>query len=211
MAWFDAAANWGKGGDFWTQPQLALSSSSSANNSAALESSKVYRICICTYHNTQELLKGQTWRLSMKYHVQNCPSIRKSFLAILLNVFEAASSPAEHSESMYWQHKYWTDTIIQAIANVFQDWKCVQHTFTIHNCPFFCFLFWLAFLLIQVIRQSSFYIFPMNKGSIERIVLKTGCPRHIMVTCRHIICHDRGLANGSEQCMFSSTKLLSGY
>jgi len=40
---------------------------------------------------------------------------------------------------------------MQAVANVFRDWKCIQHAIA-NSC------FWLAFLQIQVIQHSCFYI-----------------------------------------------------
>ena len=41
-------------------------------------------------------------------------------------VLEAAHSPAEcRSKSIYRQHKYSANMIIQAKGNIFQDWKCI--------------------------------------------------------------------------------------
>jgi len=46
-------------------------------------------------------------------------------------VLEAAHSPAQRSKSVYQQHRYSADTIIQTVVNVIRDWKCNQHATTV--------------------------------------------------------------------------------
>jgi len=61
-----------------------------------------------------------------------------TLLAIVLNLFEDARSPVQCSKPIYWQNKYSVDTIIQAIANVYQEGKCVQYAITVIAHSFFC-------------------------------------------------------------------------
>ena len=85
--------------------------------------------------------------LELPYHPE-IPSL--TLLAIMLNVLDAAHSLPQCNESIYWQHKYSADTVIQAVLILF--------------------FFWLAFLLIWVIRLSGFDTCLMDKGYFHWIV-----------------------------------------
>ena len=61
--------------------------------------------------------------------------------------------PTNTASQNYHQHKYSVDTTIQAVGNVFQDWKCTQHAITVIVRSF---LVWFTFLLIQEISSPAF-------------------------------------------------------
>ena len=82
--------------------KFSLSSSSFANNSTALKSSKVGY----AYHKLEELLKEQMWGPWNAMSRIILPSIEipsLTLLAFMMNVFEATCLPAQHSELIYWQ------------------------------------------------------------------------------------------------------------
>ena len=54
--------------------------------------------------------------LELPYHPE-IPSL--TLLAIMLNVLDAAHSLPQCNESIYWQHKYSADTVIQAVLILF--------------------------------------------------------------------------------------------
>jgi len=63
--------------------------------------------------------------------------IAKGANAIMLSLFEAACSPAQHSKSMYRQHKYLAHMTMPVVVNVFYDWKCIQRAISMIARSFF--------------------------------------------------------------------------